>query len=173
MKLIPNDLKNIQNMHQQSDKFEFVYCNYNNTIHREKLVEILNCYIKDPMGGGELLDINRGQKLIAGLSAHPASFVLFILYNSYFAGLATCFINFSTFKIKPYINLHDFIIKNEFRGLGLGQVLLDKVISIASERGYCKVTLEVRADNTAAKTLYQKTGFKETEPAMHFWTKEI
>jgi ribosomal protein S18 acetylase RimI-like enzyme len=125
------------------------------------------------MGGGTPLDDKLSQHLIAGLKAHPASFVLFISLKNEIAGLATCFINFSTFKAKPYINIHDIIVKKEMRGYGLGKALLNKIIAIATERGYCKVTLEVREDNTNAKTLYQSLGFKDTEPLMHFWTKAL
>ena len=57
------------------------------------------------------------------------------------------------------------------RGAGLGRALLDKIIVIAGERGYCKVNLEVRDDNTVAKELYSSLGFQDTVPPMHFWTK--
>ncbi len=152
---------------------DFSFCDYNNINHCNNLVELMNLYITDPMGGGEPLDFYKGQKLLVGLKAHPASFVLFISLNNEIAGLATCFINFSTFKAESYINIHDIIIKKEMRGQGLGKALLNKITDIAVERNYCKITLEVREDNTNAKALYQSLGFKDTEPLMHFWTKMI
>jgi ribosomal protein S18 acetylase RimI-like enzyme len=129
--------------------------------------------MEDPMGGSPAMTTQQELALLNGLHDHPASFVLFIYLNNMCIGLATCFINFSTFKAKPYLNIHDIIISSEFRGKGLGKNLLQKIIEIANERGYCKVTLEVRVDNTHAKTLYQNLGFKDTEPVMHFWTKTL
>jgi len=99
--------------------------------------------------------------------------VLFVVYKNEIAGLATCFINFSTFNLKSYINIHDIIIYQHYRGKNLGRALLSEIISIAQQRNYIKVTLEVRDDNTNAKALYQSLGFKDTEPIMHFWTKRI
>lgn len=160
-------------MQNLPNNVDFTFCDYSNPLHCSKLTELLNCYIADPMGGGTPLDNEKSQQLITGLQAHPSCFVLFVSLNNEIAGLATCFINFSTFKAKPYINIHDIIVKKEMRGCGLGKVLLNKIIAIAIEQNYCKVTLEVREDNTNAKALYQSLGFKDTEPLMHFWTKSI
>lgn len=157
----------------QPNSATFCFCDYNNVSHCNKLTELINQYITDPMGGGEPLDVCKGQELLAGLRTHPASFVLFVLCNNEIAGLATCFINFSTFKAQPYLNIHDVIVKNEMRGKGLGKALLNKITEIAVDRNYCKITLEVREDNVNAKALYQSLGFKDTEPLMHFWTKSI
>jgi ribosomal protein S18 acetylase RimI-like enzyme len=160
-------------MNKPHSNINFCFCDYNNPLHCRKVAELINHYIADPMGGGDGLNIEQGQKLIKGLSAHPSSFVLFVLYNGEYAGLATCFINFSTFKVKQYINLHDVVVLKKFRGKGLGRKLLEKIIAIAEERNYCKVTLEVRDDNTNAKELYTDLGFRDTEPLMHFWTKVL
>ena len=112
-------------------------------------------------------------RLVDGLANHPASFVLFVLVDNQIIGLATCFVNFSTFKVRPSINIHDLIIDKDFRGKGFGKSLLQHIESIAKERKYCKITLEVREDNFAAKALYTELGFKDGIPMMHFWTKEL
>jgi ribosomal protein S18 acetylase RimI-like enzyme len=152
-------------------KIDFVFCDYTDPTHRGTLIELINHYMADPMGGCVPLSTEQSDNLVAGLSAHPSSFVLLVKAGDTFAGLATCFINFSTFKAKPYINIHDVIVRKEFRGAGLGRALLEKIIVIAGERGYCKVNLEVRDDNTVAKELYSSLGFQDTVPPMHFWTK--
>jgi ribosomal protein S18 acetylase RimI-like enzyme len=51
--------------------------------------------------------------------------------------------------------------------------LLEKVLALSGERGYCKITLEVREDNHTARALYSDLGFKDTIPPMHFWTKML
>lgn len=49
----------------------------------------------------------------------------------------------------------------EFRRKGVAAALLDKVFDYAEEKRLSFVSLEVRPSNTAAVSLYQKTGFKE------------
>ena len=152
----------------------FVFCNFSNLEHCQRLVELINHYKLDPMGGeSQSLSETQAIDLVNGLASHSSCFVLFVLYDGRIVGLATCFMNFSTFCAKPYINIHDIIIEREYRGKGLGRTLLEKIISLAQEQNYCKVNLEVRDDNISAKQLYASLGFQDTTPRMLFWTKML
>ena len=151
----------------------FVFCDFSNEEHCSKLTALIYQYIADPMGGGAPLTPLQQLRLVDGLANHPSCFVLFVLIDNQIVGLATCFINFSTFKAKPYINIHDLIIDIRHRGKGLGRSLLKQIESIAKERKYCKITLEVREDNFTAQYLYKELEFKDAVPKMHFWTKEL
>jgi ribosomal protein S18 acetylase RimI-like enzyme len=151
----------------------FFFCDFTNEYHRVKLLELIDHYITDPMGNGLALSLKDQENLLEGLKNHPASMILFIAVEKEIVGLATCFINFSTFKAMPYLNIHDLVVHREHRGRGLARKILDKCIEIAQNRGYCKVTLEVREDNEVAKSLYKHLGFKDSEPPMHFWTKTL
>jgi [ribosomal protein S18]-alanine N-acetyltransferase len=51
-------------------------------------------------------------------------------------------------------------IHPQFHRQGLGQLLLYSLLETASDRGLERATLEVRASNLAAISLYQKFGFK-------------
>jgi len=154
-------------------KIDFEFCDFENPKHLEALVDLLNHYMSDPMGDYPPHDKKKQLLLVDGLANHPSAFVLFILCDGVFAGLSTCFINFSTFKLKPYLYVHDVIVHQDFRGKGLGKLLMKKLVSISKERDYCKITLEVREDNPAAKHLYKSLGFEECEPKMYFWTKTL
>jgi ribosomal protein S18 acetylase RimI-like enzyme len=158
---------------QQEINLSFIFANFSDTIHQEKFVELINQYMLDPMGGEKPLTSELQKQLIFGMKNHPSNFVLFAGMNNEIVGLVTCFVNFSTFKAKPYLNIHDVIIIDKFRGLGIGRRLMEKCIEISKERDYCKITLEVRNDNTSAMKLYKSLGFEESEPVMHFWTKII
>ena len=152
---------------------EFEFCDYTNPIHRQNLKDLINLYMADPMGGSIPHNNETSEELVNGLAANTSNFVLFAKVNKQYIGLITCFINFSTFKAKPYLNIHDVIVIKEYRGKKIGRKLLEKCIDIAKERDYCKITLEVRDDNTAAKSLYKSLDFNEYEPVMHFWTKVL
>lgn len=157
----------------QTDLIEFIFCDFADPEHQSAFISLLNHYMDDPMGDHPQLTPEREKELIRGMADHPASFVLFAKQNGNYIAFTTCFINFSTFKAKPYVNIHDVVVLKEYRDQGIGRKLLEKVIAICRDRDYCKITLEVRDDNANAKRLYHSLGFEECEPVMHFWTKVI
>jgi len=141
----------------------FVFCDFSNEDHCHGFVDLINHYKADPMGGGKPFTMREQLYLLDGMANHPASFVLFAIKNEKIVG----------FKAKLYLNIHDVIVKKKFRGLGIGRQLMERCIDIASERKYCKITLEVRYDNSNAQKLYRSLGFDETVPVMHFWSKAL
>ena len=74
-------------------------------------------------------------------------------------GLAICFPGFSTFHAQPLLNVHDLTVCTSHRGRGIGTALLGALEQEALSRGCCRLTLEVRSDNQAARGLYRKRGF--------------
>ena len=151
----------------------FEHCDFENPMHLEALAALLNHYMTDPMGDAPPLNKLQQFRMVNGLANHPSSLVLFVLSDGVIAGLTTCFINFSTFNVKPYLYIHDIIVYDIYRGKGLGKALIEKLIEISKERGYCKITLEVREDNFQAQGLYYHLGFEECTPGMLFWTKKL
>ncbi|MDD5186128.1 MAG: GNAT family N-acetyltransferase [Paludibacter sp.] len=151
----------------------FEFCDFENPAHLAALVDLLNIYMIDPMGDVSPLNKLKQLRLVDGLASHPTALVLFVLYNGLFAGLAVCFVNFSTFNVKSYLYIHDIIISPAYRGKGLGKALMKKLEDISIERNYCKITLEVREDNAVAQNLYRSLGYGECQPKMLFWTKKL
>jgi len=151
----------------------FEYCNFENPAHLAVLTDLLNIYMIDPMGDVPPLNKLKQLRLVDGLASHPTALVLFILYSGVFAGLAVCFVNFSTFNVKSYLYIHDVIISPANRRKGLGKAMMKKLEEISIERSYCKITLEVREDNAVAQNLYRSLGYDECQPKMLFWTKKL
>ncbi|WP_277640454.1 GNAT family N-acetyltransferase [Wolinella succinogenes] len=152
---------------------ELFWANLEEEAHERACVKLLNDYILDPMGGGDPLEKEQALKLIEGLRKTPNVEILLASMEGEFVGLCTLFVNFSTFKQKPYFNLHDVIVSPEARGKGVGRSMLEHLIKEAKRRDYAKVTLEVREDNQGAQTLYQSLGFRESEPRMFFWSRML
>lgn len=50
-------------------------------------------------------------------------------------------------------------VKESFRRRGFATLILDSILSMAKELNITAFTLEVRASNTAARSLYEKNGF--------------
>jgi ribosomal-protein-alanine N-acetyltransferase len=51
-------------------------------------------------------------------------------------------------------------VRNDWRGRGLGELLLASLIEAAQDIGAIRVTLEVRVSNEVAQSLYRKYGFQ-------------
>ena len=152
---------------------QLVEVNLNNKIHCSALLHLLNEYMLDEMGIGESMPGDLGPKIIDGLKKHEAYIGFFACIGDNFAGLANCNLNFSTWKAKPLINIHDFIVSPDFRKQGVGFFLLNEISKYAAEKGYCRINLEVRHDNYKAQNLYKKAGFKDCGPPNYFWEKRL
>lgn len=153
--------------------YQFECCDFSDADHLTALAELIQVYMSDPMGGHEPHGKLQQLRLVDGLANHPSALLLFVKAQEVYAGMAVCFVNFSTFQVKPYFYVHDLIVRPEFRGQGLGRALLDELVRLSQEKEYCKLTLEVREDNAVAQKLYRSLGFAETEPRMLFWTKTL
>ena len=154
-------------------KINIVTCDYNNPDHLNALVDLMNAYIADDMGGGEPLNKLKQLRLVDGLNQHPASIVLLAESDNVFCGLLVAFENFSTFTVSPMINIHDLIVLPAYRGKGVGRLLLEEIINIGNSKKCSRITLEVRSDNPVAQNLYKSIGFAEVEPSMYYWRKYL
>ena len=155
------------------DQIEVVIGDLEKEDDRRSMLNMLDLYMQDPMGGSSELSDDIAAKNIEGLRNQP-NYVFFLAkWNGEVAGVANCFINFSTFKAKQLINIHDFAVNPKFRRKGIGEAMMKRIIDYSKENGFCKVTLEVRHDNRAAQPLYKKTGFTECNPPMYFWERLI
>jgi ribosomal protein S18 acetylase RimI-like enzyme len=152
---------------------EITVCDYSNPAHSEALASLINSYIDDEMGGGNLLSQEEQQRMIEGLSAHPKAIVLLAREDGIFVGLLTAFENFSTFTAKPMLNIHDVFVLNDYRGKGVGRKLMKAIVAEAERRKCSRLTLEVRKDNVKAQNLYQSLGFAEVEHGMFYWRKYL
>ncbi|HEX5127544.1 MAG TPA: GNAT family N-acetyltransferase [Rhodocyclaceae bacterium] len=133
---------------------------FSDSHHREGFLQLLDHYASDPMGGGQGLSAYAREHLIERLRVRPR-FVSFLAFDvQQPVGLINCFEGFSTFSARPLLNVHDIVVHREWRGRGIGRMLLTAVQTIATERGCCKLTLEVLDGNETALAVYASFGFK-------------
>jgi len=145
-------------MHNPS--IQILEADFRDDVHRRAVPRLLNAYAQDLLGFRKPLEETVLQHLVAGLEAFPTAIVLLARFNGAYVGMAICFLGFSTFNARPFINIHDFMVLKEYRLRGIGNALLEAVERIARERGCCKITLEVQMKNEAARRIYQSFGFK-------------
>jgi len=157
---------------------ELIKADYAVPEHRQDILQLMNDYALDPMGGGEALADEVQTVLLDELAKldYAHSFIAYV--DAKPAGLVNCFEGFSTFAAKPLINIHDLVVTTDYRGLGISQFLLDGVEQLAKQKGCCKITLEVLSQNLSAQNAYRKFGFAQYELAPSagqalFWQKSL
>lgn len=148
------------------------------SVDRESVVQLLDLYARDPMGGGKGLSDYAKAHLPTELARRPHRVVLLAFEEDEAVGLLIAFEGFSTFACRSLLNIHDFVVRPGSRRRGVGRALLERVEAIARDRGYGKLTLEVLEGNQPAQALYRSVGFLsyELDPAFGralFWEKPI
>lgn len=128
-------------------------------LHAAALLDLLDHYAQDPMGGGQGLSIVVHEQLIDALKAVAHYHAALAFDGAEPVGLINCFAGFSTFAAKPLLNIHDIAVRRERRGQGIGQALLAWAEVRARQLGACKLTLEVLSNNQVAMAAYERAGF--------------
>ncbi len=151
-----------------------IEADYNNPAHGDAIVALLRAYAMDPMGGGEDLSQYAQDNVVAGLAAHHGAFTFLAYDGETPVGIADCMTEFSTFKAKKDVNIHDVAVLESARGKGVGKALFAAIEERARALDAGKITLEVLHHNHGAKGLYASLGYGDTpQGAYHFWTKEL
>lgn len=154
--------------------FRICRADYANPAHAQALVNLLDAYARDPMGGGDSLSEFSKANLVAALAARPQAFSV-LAFDTFGVdgrelpvGLVNCIEGFSTFACMPLVNVHDLAVLPEYRGQRIAEKMLALVEDISRERGACKLTLEVLQGNAGAIQLYRRVGFAhyQLDPAM-------
>lgn len=131
-------------------------------------LDLLDHYMRSPTGSGAPMSAELRLRLPEQLRQR-ATVLSFIAYrDGQAAGLINCVEGFSTFAGRPLLNVHDIIVREEFRRKGIARALLAHAEEVARERGCCKLTLEVLEGNKGARQAYLDFGFQgyQLDPAM-------
>ncbi|WP_034302807.1 N-acetyltransferase [Herbaspirillum sp. RV1423] len=138
---------------------DVIKADLNNPRHGVAILDMLDAYASDLMGGGEGISAFVRDHLIDELRKRPAVHVFLAFDGDQPAGFANCIEGFSSFACKPLLNIHDFAVAPAYRGRGIARQLMQAVETCARELGCCKITLEVLEGNTVARSLYAACGF--------------
>ena len=144
-----------------SMQIEIIEADFANPVHAAAIVDVIDSYASDPIGGGKPLGADVRRRLVPELSAQPTALVLLAFADRQGVGIAVCFFGFSTFAAQPLLNIHDLAVVPEHRGKGVGHALLAAAEDRALRRGCCKLTLEVQDENRRARAVYARFGFED------------
>lgn len=105
----------------------------------------------------DAVDITVADLVSEGTGA-DASFTCFVAeVDSEIVGIALLYFRFSTWKGRT-VHLEDLIVKDSFRGKGIGKMLYTQVMKYAFEQGVKRVNWMVLGWNDGAIRFYERTG---------------
>lgn len=73
--------------------------------------------------------------------------------------MALCYARYSTWK-GPVVHLEDLIVKERYRGSGIGKALLAEVVNYGQQQGVKRISWEVLDWNRPAIAFYESKGAK-------------
>lgn len=117
-------------------------------------IRALAVYEREP----DAVTATEADLLSHGFGPNPFYFCLIAESHDTPAGFALYFFNYSTWLGRPGLYLEDLFVLPEFRGLGIGKALLQRVAAIAVEKGCPRLQWEVLDWNTPAIEFYQAMG---------------
>ena len=117
-------------------------------------IRALAAYEREP----DAVEATEDGLLRDGFGSNPFYFCLIAEHDGQPAGFALYFFNYSTWLGRPGLYLEDIFVHPEFRGLGIGKALLQRVAAIALEKGCLRLQWEVLDWNTPAIEFYRAMG---------------
>lgn len=83
-------------------------------------------------------------------------------------GYALYYPNFSSFKGDRGFHLDDIYVSSQYRGKGIGELMLKEIACTAASRGYERIDFHVLDWNTPAVKFYRKLGAVSNDEETHF-----
>lgn len=87
------------------------------------------------------------------------------------AGLMVVYRSFSSFELGKILFLNDLWVEPNFRTVGVGQALMQKVKALAKETGCKRVDLQTDLTNAKARALYEKSGMVADKEFINYSVK--
>lgn len=75
--------------------------------------------------------------------------------------------------VGEHADIQTLSVASNHQGRGIGQQLLSALEAEALRRGACTIFLEVRVDNSNAKSLYQKNGYQELSVRANYYAPGV
>ena len=108
-------------------------------------------------------------RLFAAMFARNAIVEGFAAFDGDSLGGYTLFYpGFSSFRGELGFNVEDLYVREEYRGKGIGHLLLQMVARTAHDRGLVRLDLMVNSQNPAARAFYKKLGARCNSDERHF-----
>jgi len=85
-------------------------------------------------------------------------------------GFTQLYPNYSSIRAVKNWTLNDLYVEQEYRKIGVGELLINKVIDFAEKNEAKKIELSTGVGNKTAQSLYEKIGFERQQPDEEYYT---
>ena len=106
------------------------------------------------------LTVEQEREFIEGSNSNDKKLLLLAFVDGRYAGNCRFDGKTATRKFAHRASLGIALLQ-EFTGRGLGGIMLEKLLSVAKQKGYEQMELTVYSENIRARKLYKRLGFKE------------
>ncbi len=104
-------------------------------------------------------DFNNELKTLPGKYIKPSGSLILVFVDENLAGCV------ALKKLEDKVcELKRLFVRNQFRGLKIGKILLEEIVKEAKEIGYAYMRLDTLPSMKSAQGLYEKLGFYDIEP---------
>lgn len=121
---------------------------------------------------GQGSNLTAAQEFLEKRFLRGESIVFLAYYDNKPVGFTQLYTSFSSVSLQPLFILNDLYVAADYRGLGIGERLLNQAKTYCREAQYKGLALETALDNPAQQ-LYEKLGWKKDTACFHyFWSCE-
>ncbi|MGE7765636.1 GNAT family N-acetyltransferase [Peribacillus sp. NPDC096540] len=138
---------------------------------KQYIIHAIDDYAKDKVASGnwsedEAIDLSRKEfsQLLPKGEKSEFNYIFSIFHDQRIVGTIWIAQNSSTKNDEGFI--YDFIIFDQYQGLGYGKKAMKEIEIIAKELGMKKISLHVFGHNKIARGLYEKLGYEITNITM-------
>lgn len=144
----------------------------------ERLLPLLDAWQRTPGGGSHPLDSAVRDRLTEALPNQPHLIALMALDGEDPIGCAFGFHHLYLFAGCPVANLQFLFVRPEHQRRGIARELMQAFENKARTLGCCRLTLEVRAANTPARSLYSALDYRQAvfgpqQDTLEYWEKAL
>ena len=94
--------------------------------------------------------------------------VIYLAYSDNMAvGFTQLYYSFSSVSLKPIFILNDLYVHKDYRGSGIGELLINRAKALCKDLGYKGMAIQTETNNKA-QNLYKRLNFKP-DPDLHFF----
>ena len=123
---------------------------------KSDIVELIKAFAKET---GETSPITPA--FVERYLASPSNYILVAEWNSHFAGLLSYSLRLDLWHAASCCYIEEIIVKEPFRGKGIGSALINFMLQKAKNEGYAEISLTVDQENARAQALYKRLGIDE------------
>ncbi len=118
---------------------------------------------------GKPTELQLARDFISSRVANDDSTIIIARKDDEIVGFMQLYPTFSSLSAKKSLVLNDLFVINEYRGKGLGQLLIDAANAYCRESGAKGLALSTAIDNTTAQSLYEKNGYVRDTEFYHYY----